>query len=190
MAKGSQFERDTCRQLSEWWSGGTRSDIYWRTSQSGGRATQRAKSGKKTFGSYGDITAVDPIGAPLLQMFTIELKRGRSHGDPGDLLDFKEENKSHPFCKTICQAMKSAEHAGSVSWLIISRRDHRQAVVFLESKYADRLHRICGGLFGFCAVQYRFRVDSEFVQFVGLRFDHFLAHIHPKHVKNLLKNSL
>jgi hypothetical protein len=146
MAKGSNFEREICKLLSKWWSvgysGGPRDDIFWRSSQSGGRATQRAKSGQKTFGSYGDIAAVDPIGAPLIKYFTIELKRGRSHGFLGDLLDVKGDNSRHPFVATLLQARRSAKLAGSKTWMLICRRDRRVAMVYLPWKYANQLTTI------------------------------------------------
>ena len=132
--KGSSFEREICKTLSEWWSqdteGTARDDVFWRASQSGGRATQRAKSGKRTSGSYGDIAAVDPVGFPLLAVFTLELKRGRSHGDIGDMLDMPLKGyKERPFEKTLTQAVGSHKLAGSLSWLLISQRDRRRCLV-------------------------------------------------------------
>jgi hypothetical protein len=142
MAKGSVFEREVCKQLSLWWTSGERDDVFWRSSQSGGRATQRAKKGQRTYGSYGDIAAVDPIGEPLLRYFTIELKRGRSHGFLGDLLDVKGDNKTHPFVKALRQARRSAKQAESKTWMLICRRDRRQSMVYLPWKYANQLTTI------------------------------------------------
>lgn len=134
--KGGKFEREICKMLSEWWSedveGEARDDIFWRASQSGGRATQRAKSGKRTAGSYGDIAAVDPVGAPLLRVFTLELKRGRSHGDIGDMLDIPYKGKDRPFQKTLDQAIGSHQLANSMSWLLFSQRDRRRCLVIGE----------------------------------------------------------
>lgn len=185
MAKGSSYEREICKLLSNWWSPG-RDDIFWRSSQSGGRATQRMKKGKSTFGSYGDIAAVDPIGAPLLKAFTIELKRGRSHGDPGDLLDFKNDNEKHAFAKTILQAVRSAEHAKSISWLIISRRDHRQSVVFFASRFASELIREPPE---FC-FRYRMKIDGLRIDLMGMRLDDFLKDVPPKGVLKMLERSV
>jgi len=135
--KGSSFEREICVKLSKWWSKGLgleeRDDIFWRSSQSGGRATQRRKSGKDTYGSQGDITAVDPIGTPLLKMFTIELKRGRSHGSPGDLLDASPSKTIRPFEAAINQAITAHKAAGSLGWMLICRRDHKVAMVYMSS---------------------------------------------------------
>src|SRR5271166_5739903 len=90
MAKGSQFERDICRKLSLWWTqdqSPPNDAVFWRTSNSGGRATTRKKLGKKTKGQYGDITAIDPIGQPLIDFVTIEIKRGYNKASIIDLLD-------------------------------------------------------------------------------------------------------
>lgn len=132
--KGSSFERYICKRLSVWWSADTevkaRDDLFWRACQSGGRATQRAKTGKKTFGSYGDIAAVDPVGLPFLKVFTCELKRGRSHGDIGDMIDIARGAAPRPFEKTLEQTITSQNMAGSLSWLLFSQRDRRRCMVF------------------------------------------------------------
>jgi hypothetical protein len=77
--KGSGFERDISKQLSLWWSGGERDDLMWRTSQSGGRATQRAKQAVRTKYGYGDLTFTDPIAKPLFDLLVISAKRGYTH---------------------------------------------------------------------------------------------------------------
>ena len=42
--KGGAWEREFSKYLSLWITEGERDDVFWRSSQSGGRATQRAKS--------------------------------------------------------------------------------------------------------------------------------------------------
>jgi hypothetical protein len=76
--KGQDYEREICVELSEWWTYGRRSDIFWRTGGSGARATVRAKSHKKTANQDGDITFTDPLGLPFIKTLTIEVKRGYS----------------------------------------------------------------------------------------------------------------
>jgi hypothetical protein len=75
-SKGGEFERDTSRVLSLWWTGGEREDIFWRTSASGARAKSGALAAKQTKYEHGDITFTDPTGTPLLDLLVIEAKRG------------------------------------------------------------------------------------------------------------------
>jgi len=181
-SKGSAFEREICKKLSLWWSSGKDDDIFWRSSQSGGRATQRAKKGQTTYGSYGDIAAVNPIGEPLIKMFTIELKRGSSHGCPGDLLDFKEDNSKHPWMKCLKQAIKAHKAAGSKAWMLICRRDRRQAMVFIESRIF-RLLRDNQPIAERGNVMSLYLTD---VHLVGIGLEVFLKNITPAKIINQL----
>lgn len=179
--KGSSFERHICKQLSLWWSNGEREDIFWRSSQSGGRATQRSKKGKTTFGSYGDVAAVDPIGAPLIKMFTIELKRGSSHGCPGDLLDFKEENDKHSWMKCLMQAITAHKAAGSMAWMLICKRDHRIPVVFFSAGVLTWLWPKDCPLY---APHLRMKMNTPAGQFwfVGMSLEDFLEIVTPEQI--------
>lgn len=186
--KGGDFEREICKKLSAWWSAGLngtpRDDIFWRSSQSGGRATQRSKFGKTTYGSYGDIAAVDPIGTPLLNVFTIELKRGSSHGFPGDLLDFKSENQSHVWVRCLVQTIRSYEQAGSKGWMMICRRDHRIAVCFMDRLTYRKLHT----RMYWPSLRYRLVIQKlGCVDFVGMPLDDFLSRTKPKQIIALTK---
>jgi hypothetical protein len=122
--------------LSLWWSKGLghtpTDDIFWRSSQSGGRATQRAKSGKDTYGSWGDIAAVNPSGLDLLKLVTIELKRGYDKGTPWELLDAAPTTAQRPFEKALLQAERCAIRAGSVGWMLVHRRDRKRAMAYLS----------------------------------------------------------
>lgn len=132
--KGSQYERDICRKLSLWWTQGLRDDVFWRTSNSGGRSTIRAKTGKKTFGQYGDVQATDPIGQPLMDYSTIEIKRGYSKASIMDIID-KPKNGAVPlYEKFIQQAIEEHKQAGSKTWWLIIRRDRKDALLFYEIK--------------------------------------------------------
>lgn len=76
MAKGGTFENEVCRELSLWISEGKRDDLFMRSQSSGGRFTQRRKSGKDTAYQGGDITFSDPLGEPLIKNWNIEAKTG------------------------------------------------------------------------------------------------------------------
>lgn len=183
--KGSSFERKICKRLSLWWTGGERDDVFWRSSQSGGRATQRAKSGKRTYGSYGDIAAVDPIGEPLLKLFTIELKRGRSHGHPEDLVDCAATKVQRPFEKCLMQAITAFQAAQSHSWLLICQRDRKVVMVYAEFSLIKRLDT------SVWPVRYRVLVNQEKgpampLHFAGLPFEDFLKRVAPRDIRNFL----
>lgn len=189
--KGSNFERHICKQLSHWWTGGERDDVFWRSSQSGGRATQRAKSGKKTYGSYGDIAAVDPIGEPLMRLFTIELKRGRAHGHPEDLVDAMPTVIARPFEKAICQAMEARNHSGSCSWLLICQRDRKVPFVYMSNESAQWIQD--GGFARRPPVaRYDLRINTKKgppfrLRFIGLPLEHFFARVSPLDIYAALK---
>lgn len=132
MAKGQQFERDICRQLSLWFSKGKHDDWFWRSSNSGGRATVRSKKGKKTVGQYGDIAATDPRGIPLLKFFCFELKRGYNReANFHDLID----GVSSIWLDWIAKAKKNARESKSKTWAIIHKRDRKDAVIIMPTKH-------------------------------------------------------
>lgn len=72
--KGHEFERKVCKDLSLWVSGGTREDLFWRSSMSGGRATVHRKRGVLNLSQVGDISAVAREGHWLTDRFAIECK--------------------------------------------------------------------------------------------------------------------
>jgi hypothetical protein len=136
--KGSDFERQICKDLSLWWSGGERDDIFWRTSLSGGRATVRRKSGKKTDLQCGDISAIDPYGVPLIQQVTFELKRGYGKASPFDLLD-ANHTSSLEWLLFLKQAQTAAASAQTPYWAIIFQRDrHTVCIAIPLSMWTQR----------------------------------------------------
>lgn len=76
--KGSEFERMVAKKLSLWMSRGQRTDLFWRTAMSGGRATIGSQSGESMRAQLGDLTAVDAEGMPLTNLFVIELKHQKA----------------------------------------------------------------------------------------------------------------
>lgn len=138
-SKGSDFERGICHRLSRWWTG-DRDDVFWRTSGSGARASaRRNRSGTATAGSAGDITAIDPIGQPLLQVCSLELKRGYSKHTWADLLDRSTNAAQQQWEGWIEQASRDARNAGSLYWMIITRRDYREAFVIIPDAFNQAL---------------------------------------------------
>uniref|UniRef100_A0A6M3IXH7 Uncharacterized protein n=1 Tax=viral metagenome TaxID=1070528 RepID=A0A6M3IXH7_9ZZZZ len=139
-SKGSTFERQICKQLSLWWTNQKRDDVFWRTAGSGARATQRKKSGQTTFGQDGDVQATDPIGQPLLDLCTIEIKRGYSSCTPFDIIDKPQKKPAQQMWeKWIAQAQRECGEAGSKYWMIISKRDRREITIAMPRVFFHRL---------------------------------------------------
>lgn len=137
--KGNPFEREICKELSSWWTGGKRDDIFWRSATSGARATVRFRKGKRTAGGCGDICALDPIGEPLLDVMTIEVKRGYSRHTIFDLIDRRPSAAAQMWEKWIEQAERESRESGSFAWAIISRRDMRETLICLPCRLSLRL---------------------------------------------------
>lgn len=84
--KGSAFERQVCKDLSLWLSGGKHDDWFWRSAMSGGRATVGKKAGNIRSQQAGDISAIEGLRASLFaKRFYMECKHVKSldmHGLP------------------------------------------------------------------------------------------------------------
>jgi hypothetical protein len=136
-SKGACFERAVCKRLSLWWTDGERDDIYWRTCQSGGRATSRRQKGIATPGQYGDVVCVDPNreGHELTDLFSIELKKGYGRWSILDLICGKPAVK-YPFKLFWKQASEDACacEVGKEPLLIVQRHACRP-MVFLTRLY-------------------------------------------------------
>jgi hypothetical protein len=171
--KGSRFEREVCKQLSLWWSGGSDDAVFYRSHGSGARATARSRRGKDTPNSHGDVMAVDPSGQPLLDLMTIELKRGYNRSTFQDLVDGSGE-----WNNWIGQAKESAEGGGSYGWLIIAKRDKRSPLAALPWYLGDKLDYRQGN---------RATVSCDDCTIIVCRLDDLLRHNTPKDLKALLK---
>lgn len=138
MAKGSAFEREMCKAFSLWWTKGKRDDIFWRTSGSGGRATIRTQKNKKTFGQYGDMQATDPVGQPLIDLCSIEMKHGYKGANPFDCFDYT--GKQHPvFMKFIEQCSRECVEGSAPFWLLITRRHTKRTLITIPFKLRQLL---------------------------------------------------
>lgn len=140
--KGSSFEREICRLLSLWWSYDKRDDIFWRTSGSGARAKTRSKKGISTFGQYGDIQATDPLGQHLIDVCSIELKRGYSQVSFANLIDKPEGAAEQLYEKFILQAITDNRNSNSLTWMLIVKRDRRETIVLIPFNFYKALKRL------------------------------------------------
>lgn len=175
--KGSAFEREVSRTLSKWWTNGKRDDVFWRSSTSGAMATTRAKKNKNTYGQHGDIAAVDPIGAPLLDLCSIELKKGYNHIRMDDFL-LEVSGSRTAFMEFILQADEAKEQSGSFSWMIIHKQDRRETIAYMPDDLFDILP--------FRRARYMEINFGWFASLYGVRFEDFLR-IKPEFIKDLVK---
>lgn len=142
--KGSGFERDMCKQLSLWWTNGKRDDIFWRTAGSGARAKTRSKQKQSTFGQYGDVQATDPIGQPLMNLVTIELKRGYPKETFANIVEESRiaNSKVCGFIQFVNQARADSKNAKTPYWLLISKRNMREAIITMPIKLYRDLKKV------------------------------------------------
>ncbi len=132
MAKGASFEREICKQLSLWWTDNERDDIFWRSSNSGGRAKVRSKKGKRTSGQEGDICATDPIGLPLIQLCAIECKRGYKQVNMGNMLDCPaRRSQAQPWMKFIKQVTTDQKNGSRPYWMLITKRNQCEPIIHI-----------------------------------------------------------
>lgn len=103
--KGAAFEREVCKKLSLWVSGGKQEDVFWRSAVSGGRSTVAATKGKRLAAQAGDISCISPAGDYFHSLFFVECKHYANLGldslfiGKGNLADFwkiaKQESEKY-----------------------------------------------------------------------------------------------
>jgi hypothetical protein len=115
-SKGSAFERDICKYLSNWINGSEKPYVFWRGRGSGAMFTVSNSIGEAF---SGDIYCVRPEGKFLTDKFSIELKNGY----PATSLDkFFKENKSDPFESAWAQCVNDATIANKYPMLIFKKK--------------------------------------------------------------------
>ncbi len=182
--KGSSFEREICKKLSLWWTKNKRNDVFWRTAGSGAMATTRKKTNGVAFGQYGDVQATDPIGQPLINICTIELKRGYSKSTFADIIETSTNpnDKPGPYISFIQQVISDSIEAKSYAWLLIVKRNRREAMIFLPFYFYKRLRDLQTSLNDVPC----FYLKAEYKIF-GTTLNNFLEKIKPKHIKSIQK---
>lgn len=128
--KGAGFERFISESLSRWVSGGKRSDLFWRSSQSGGRATIAKKTKKQLAAQAGDICAIgdDPGAFAFTGRFYVECKSYKSLWLHTLLYYPKVKGKLLPIWeKTVAEAT-----AYSKQPLLIAKENHRPAFILFD----------------------------------------------------------
>lgn len=180
--KGSRFERDLCRQFSEWFSGGKATDWFWRSSTSGARATTRSKKGQRTYGQHGDMAATHPKGQPLVDLISFEFKRGYNKTTIFDILDKPKSAAKQKWEEFFDQAIKSHESEGTYSWMIVAQRDRREPLVYMNCFLCDILE--IESRLSPCAFLSYWR-RGTYTMIVALPLDDFFRTVQPSHILKL-----
>lgn len=180
--KGSSFEREICKSLSLWWTDGKRDDIFWRTAGSGGRATNRARMGRSTAGAEGDLTATDPIGAPLLRLCCFELKRGYNKVNPLDVIERRDNSKPCILEDFWQQAHNSTLQGNAQFPVVIFKRDQKRTSIMCAR---PMLLALAGYLGPDRSPKIQVRIGTH--NAVIMRFEDWLEYITPHSVLSLAK---
>jgi len=144
MAKGSSYERDLSKKLSLWISDGEDDSWCWRTASSGGRATIRAKTNRKTSGAAGDIRATDPRAEWFFKLFSVEAKKGYASATIDSMIDSKQ--KVPMIVQFWEQACGSCNISDSLYPVVILAKDNRKELAIFDSSFVFTLTRLFGKL--------------------------------------------
>jgi hypothetical protein len=151
---GNNFQWEVCKKLSL--SVSDRDDIFQPTPSSGARGTQRKKKQETQATQHGDITYEDPIGKPLIDIWSMECKSGYGRVKETKqgitktnwcLLDCIEGDSQNPkFIEFWLQALEDAE-ASNREPVLIFRRNKKQACIAFRKSYVKSVLLNYYGLF-------------------------------------------
>jgi hypothetical protein len=123
-AKGSGYEREVAKKLSEWVNGGpTKETIFWRSPGSGGVFTIKNTDNDVA----GDIVAMKSEGKFLTDAFVIECKSGYCDATFDKWL---KGNKTDPLYAFMYQPMRTAESVGKGGMLVFRKKGVHAVVGF------------------------------------------------------------
>lgn len=190
--KGGQYERECCRFLSVWFSGDEeQDDWFWRSSQSGGRATTRAKTGKRTVGNCGDVAAECPEAAIFTSVVTPEIKRGYNRtAHLADILEYGARHWKKPVEGSMAQFIKQAhdasKRASTPYWWIIHRRDKHRAYIVMPRSLWDEF---CVEGKNLHVAGFEIYPNPDFYKpaLAVVDFDFFLRNARPKTIHRLYR---
>jgi hypothetical protein len=127
--KGPQFERDMCRWLSRWLSRGASSNLLWRSSQSGGRATTLKKKGENLSVHAGDAAAIHPDAFKFVEAFFVECKNLESLRL--DLLVYSHQGELGKWWDKCCRQAREWKKVP----LMICREERKRAILVCTPKW-------------------------------------------------------
>lgn len=168
--KGAGFEREVCKKLSDWISGGERTDLFWRSAMSGGRATIGLRKGEKVGEQAGDISPIHQAGHALTGLFVLECK---FYNDlQFQNLIFSRNGGVAEFWLTVAEIGAELKKRP----LLIAKQNHYPTLMFLESRCSRELDGLGTDIYRL--PHSMFKNDSYNV--FCCDFDRFLEVIHPE----------
>ena len=187
--KGGNFEREMAKKLSLWASNGKHDDWIWRTSSSGARAKTRAKQGKETANSCGDLKP-EHMGAFFLFNKCIwELKNGYKSWCVLDLIDNTKtrSNQKKEKIQTLesfaIQSKQDAKNAKVPYPIILTKKDKHEEVIWIPIM-----------LFGYLEsledVPYiYFSGNDRMDEYIAVNFDLFLEKVTPEEFEKAVSDT-
>lgn len=158
--KGNKFEIKTAKNISLWISDNNRDDLIWHSSSSGARATSRKKTNQNTVNSCGDLCYLDAEAEPYMKDYLFELKSGYTqktkivkdkktnkpkikktgkHISIADLLDGWGQGARPLLLEWLDKAKKEAKQHNKKHFVIIYKRDYKDACIVFQEKTFDMI---------------------------------------------------
>jgi hypothetical protein len=147
----------------------------------------------------GDICAIRPDAQPLIDLLSIEAKRGYPNFKLNDLVNKTKRQGQTVVEAFLQQAREGHKNSGSHSWMLIYQANGRVPIVFYP-------HLLMLGLVNVGAFQHPpapfFTVDTIFREkqnnktvkvrelIVGTTLRKFLANVTPDHIRTLAQHGL
>ena len=169
--KGSAFERDVCRLLTQWITGSLRPEIFWRSASSGAQHTQMRKHGKESR-MPGDIMANGSEGSWLTDAYVIECKYYKTFS--WDAI-FKNQGEILEWWKQVC---RDAEESGKKPMLIFKKNNY--PIYMAVDGNDDIIGSLWSPMFLVTGVA---DVCRPAISFKTIRFEQFLDWADPETLK-------
>ena len=131
-SKGGRGERLIAVELSKWISSGSREDLLWRSSMSGGRATVARKKQKELATQAGDLSAIHPDGQPFIDTFYVEIKFYRD-------LNYSGLVSGTGHLVKFWQSTVTEANSYKRSPMLITKENNRPIVIFMQVRGLRRL---------------------------------------------------
>jgi len=139
------------------------------------------------------VQAVDSVGQPLIDLCTIEIKKGYGRNSYFDLIDKLPKETKQPYKKFIQQAIDQHYKAETEWWLLITKRDYKETLIAMPIGLKRELSCESMTNLSKCVPSMRFRFQlKESKRKSPIRekifvttLDEFFRVVSPNHIKRL-----